>query len=68
MTREAGTAVEATPAKALPEAARRGWFGNPRFSVPYTNTVVVAAAAASIAPTLRDASSARGSTSKAATC
>lgn len=53
MTREAGAAVQAAPAKGQAKAARRGWLGNPRFRVPYTNTIVavaVAADAASIIP------------------
>lgn len=53
MTREAGAAVEAAPAKGQLKAARRGWLGNPRFRVPYTNTIVAADAdadAASIIP------------------
>lgn len=45
MTREAGAAVEAAPTKGEAQAMRRGWLGNPRFKVPYTNTLVGVASA-----------------------
>jgi hypothetical protein len=46
MTTDVGEAVEAAPTKGGAEAARSWWLGNPRFRVPYTNTIIVGVASA----------------------
>jgi hypothetical protein len=45
MTTDVGEAVEAAPTKGGAEAARSWWLGNPRFRMPYTNTIVGVASA-----------------------